>query len=199
MPAFLAAFDTLLDALRVVFLAVAVLVAVVALVDWLVRTRRIGAFTPVARFFRTTVDPLMAPVERRIVRAGGMPSSAPWWTLAAVVIGGIVIISLLSFLRGWLIRIVYMTAAGPAGIFALLLGITFGLLKIALIVRVVSSWVGLSPYSKWIRWSVVLTEPMLRPLRQFIPPLGGTLDLTPLIAYFGLVLLERLLLGIVVG
>ena len=44
--------------------------AIIALVDWAVRTRRLNPFGPVARFFRRVVDPMMAPVERRVVRAG---------------------------------------------------------------------------------------------------------------------------------
>ena len=41
-----------------------VVLAVICLIDWLVRTRRINPFNPVARFFRSSVDPLLAPVER---------------------------------------------------------------------------------------------------------------------------------------
>jgi YggT family protein len=41
----------------------------------------------------------------------------------------------------------------------------------------------------------VLTEPLLRPLRRFIPPVGGMLDLTPLVAYFILVLLSGLVVS----
>ena len=82
--------DALLAVLRPVFFWAAVALAVVFAVDWLVRTRRISPFNPVARFFRRTVDPLMLPVERRIVRAGGTPAHAPWWALALVVVGGII-------------------------------------------------------------------------------------------------------------
>src|SRR5258706_345563 len=77
---------------------IALVVAVIALVDWLVRTRRLQPFGAVAQFFRKFVDPLMRPIEARIVRAGGMPSSAPWWTLVFVVVGGLLLISGLEFL-----------------------------------------------------------------------------------------------------
>ena len=39
-----------------------------------------------------------------------------------------------------------------------------------------------------------LSEPILRPLRRVIPSLG-MIDITPIVAYFGLVLLEGLILG----
>jgi hypothetical protein len=39
----------------------------------------------------------------------------------------------------------------------------------ALIVRVLSTWLPVSPYSKWIRWSYVLTDWLINPLRRLIP------------------------------
>lgn len=40
-----------------------------------------------------------------------------------------------------------------------------------------------------------LTDPVMRPVRRFIPPLGG-IDITPIIVIFGIMLLQRLV-GIV--
>ena len=186
---FLTAYDIALAFLRQAVFVVALVVAVVAFVDWLVRTRRINAFNPVARFMRKVVDPMMAPVERRIVRAGGMPTAAPWWSLVFVVVGGILLIVLLNFLRGAFLALGASMAAGPLGVVILLVSWTFGILKLALIVRVISSWFRMSPYSKWIRWSYELTEWLIRPLRQIVPPLG-MIDITPIVAYFVLWLLE---------
>ena len=174
--------------------AFAVFFAVVALIDWAVRTRRINPFNPVARFFRRSVDPIMMPIERRIVRAGGLPSSAPWWTLVVIVVGGIILLSLLRFLVERVGQAAFLVSQGPGGVLRLLISWTFAVLQVALIVRVISSWFRLSPYSRWVRWSYVLTEPILRPLRQIIPPLG-MIDITPIVAYFVLWLLEGLLLG----
>jgi len=54
---------------------------------------------------------------------------------------------------------------------------------LALLVRVISSWLPISPYSRWIRWSYVLTEWMIAPLRRIIP-LIGAIDITPIVAWF---------------
>ena len=66
---------------------------------------------------------------------------------------------------------------------------TFAILQIALLVRVLSSWFRISPYSPWVRWAYAITEPILRPLRQVIPTIG-MVDITPIAAYFLLYLLE---------
>src|SRR6476620_1483838 len=84
---------------RIIF-ALAVLTAIAAVISWATRTRKLNPFGPLARFSRNTVDPLMRPVERRVVRAGGLPASAPWWALAFVVIGGLLFIWLFEFIIG---------------------------------------------------------------------------------------------------
>jgi YggT family protein len=198
VPTFIAGFDAFLRVLRVTLFVAVLVLAIVCLLDWLVRTRRINAFTPIARFMRSSVDPLMVPVERRIVNAGGLPTSAPWWTLVFAVIATIVLITVLGFIRSQIISISMSSSAGFGGLFYLLVRWTFGLLQIAIIVRVISSWIRVSPYSPWIRWSFVLTEPILRPLRQVIPTIG-MIDITPIVAYFLLRLLEGVVLGALRG
>jgi YggT family protein len=184
--------DVVIVALRMAFFGVAAILAVVAVVDWAARTRRINPFNPVARFMRSSVDPLMAPVERRVVRSGGLPSNAPWWSLAIVVLLGIVLLSVLNFVRNQLWLASGALQSGPTGIFRVLVAWTFGFLRIALVATVISSWFRISPYSKWVRWAFAITEPILRPLRQIIPPLG-MIDVTPLVAYFLLWLVQSLL------
>jgi YggT family protein len=183
--------------LRYALFAAAVVAAVVAAVDWAVRTRRLNPFGATARFFRRTVDPLMVPIERRVVRAGGRPSSAPLWALGVVVVGGLLLIALLDFLTGQIAAVAAALATGGPGVLMLLVSWTFSLLRVALIVRVISSWVGVSPYSPWVRWSYGLTEWMLAPLRRLIPLLGG-IDVTPIVAYVALRLVESIVLGALV-
>jgi YggT family protein len=165
----------------------------ICVMDWAVRTRKISPFNAIARFCRSTVDPFIAPIERRVVRAGGTPASAPLWALAAVVIGGILLLTLLDFIRLEVAQSIIASQNGAAGIFHLLVGWTFTILRVALIVRVISSWLPISPYSVWVRWSYYLSEPILAPMRRVVPTFGG-LDLTPLLAYFLLGLTESLLL-----
>lgn len=181
--------DVTLILLRRGFFAVAMLVAIICAVDWLVRTRRLSPFGVIARFMRANVDPAIAPIERAVVRAGGVPSSAPWWALVVVVLSGIVVISVLDFLRGQVELFMRAVDGGPRGIYQLVVSLIFALLQLAIIVRVVISWIRVRPRSWIARWSFKLTEPMLRPLRQVIPTFGAV-DITPIVAWFLLSLLE---------
>jgi YggT family protein len=195
VDAFFYAFDALIRVVRIAVFVIALLAAVVFLIDWLVRTRRINPFHPIARAFRQAVQPVLVPIEQRVIRSGGVPSSAPWWALVVVVLAGILLIVLLEFLRSQAFVAVRLGAMGGRGVYYLLVSWTIGILQLALIVRVIASWLRLSEWKPWIRWAVVLTEPILRRLRRLIPPLG-MIDITPLVAYFGLWILKSLLLGI---
>lgn len=183
MSSGLAVFDQLLGALRFALAVIAGIFAIFCVIDWLVRTRRVNLFGPLARFSRSRIDPILEPIERKVVRAGGNPVSAPLWALAAVVIGGILIISVLDFIRAEIMGLALATQSGPGGIFRLLVAWTFDFIRIAILVRVVSSWLPVSPYSKWIRWAYAVSEPILKPLRAVIPTVGP-IDITPIIAYF---------------
>lgn len=186
-------FNLILHGLRLALFVAAVVVGIIALVDWLVRTRRISPFSGVARFFRRSVDPLMVPVERVVLRAGGQPASAPWWSLVAVVAGGIVLLFLLDIVRGLVEQLAY-SVSDPRTLPILFVTWAFRLVELALIVRVLSSWLPISPYSRWIRWTYPLTNWILNPLRRILPALGPV-DISPIVAYLLLSwVLERLVM-----
>ncbi len=188
----LTGYSAMLGILRVALFWLALGVAVIALLDWAVRTRKVNPFGPAGRFCRRFVDPLMAPIERQVLRRGGLPSSAPLWTLVVVIVGGILLIALLNLL-GRLFADVAFGISSPARFGMLLLGWAFSLLRIALIVRVISTWIQVSPFSIWIRWSYLLTEWMLAPLRRVIPTFGPV-DITPIVAFLLLGIIQSLLL-----
>lgn len=193
---FLTIYDLVMAALRPALFGLGVALFLVFAADWMVRTRRLSPFGPVARFCRQSIDPLLRPVERMVVRAGGLPASAPWWALVAAVVGGIVLIAGLGFIRGLIVTALTASGAGSRGLYYLVVSWTFGILELALFVRIIASWIRISEYSPWIRWSVGLTEWLLRPLRRIVPPFG-MLDVTPLVGYFVLWILERVMLGLV--
>src|SRR2546423_9907948 len=147
--------DAVIAVLSAALLSIAVVFGAICVLDWAVRTRKISPFTAVARFCRSTVDPFIAPIERKVVRAGGTPASAPLWALAVVVVGGILLLSLLDMVRAEVIRSMLASQTGSAAIVHLLVRWTFSVLPTELIVRVLSSWLPISPYSGWVRWSYV--------------------------------------------
>lgn len=50
-----------------------------------------------------------------------------------------------------------------------------------IVARAIISWVSPSPYNPIVQFLYRVTEPVLMYARRIIPPIGGTLDLSPLV------------------
>lgn len=180
------------EVVRYVILAALIAAAVVAVGSWAVTSRRLSPFGAPARLIRRVTDPVLRPVERFLLARGGNPQHAPWWLLGIVIVLGIAALTVSQWLLATAARLVGAAQTGPRGVVRLVLYFAGQLLSIALIVRVVASWMGAGRYNRWIRPAYVLTDWLVEPLRRFIPPLG-VIDITPVIAWF----LIQLLLAIV--
>ena len=191
MPTLIGAVATLTAFLRGAFLVGGVVLGAIAAADWAVRTRRLNPFGSVARFLRARVDPQLVGIERQVLRAGGRPTATPLWALIAYVIVAMLVLAGLEMISSLLRQAVMATTVGGAGLLLLAVRWTFGFLSFALLVRVISSWIPGLGSSRWVRWSFGATEWMLRPLRGVLPSLG-VIDITPIVAYFALQLLQFL-------
>ena len=191
MLTLIGAVATLTAFLRGAFLVGGVVLGAVAAADWAVRTRRLNPFGGVARFLRARVDPQLVGIERRVLRAGGRPTATPLWALMAYVIAAMLVLAGLEMIASLLRQAVMATTVGGAGLLLLAVRWTFGFFTFALLVRVISSWIPGFASSPWVRWSFGATEWMLRPLRGVIPSFS-VIDITPIVAYFALQLLQFL-------
>ena len=183
---------------RLALLAIGIILTLVAVLDWAARTRRLNPFGAIARFMRNQVDPQLAGVERQVVRMGGQLSTTPWWALLAYIVCAALAIALLDGIIGLILDARFAFGRGGVGVLLLLVRWAFAFLKIALIVRVVVSWLPRLAYSRWLSWSFGATDWMLRPLRRVVPPLG-VIDITPIVAYFGLVIAEWLVMSVLLA
>ena len=71
----------------------------------------------------------------------------------------------------------------------------FWLLDLAILLRVLFSWINPDPFNALVRIVYQITDPVLAPLRRVIPPVGG-LDITPVVAFMVLQLLRRVVLSL---
>jgi YggT family protein len=182
-------------AIRGVAFLVFVVAAVVAATHWAVKHKHLQPFGPLPRAVRRIGDPLTRPFERRLYRSGGNPANAPYLFFWAALIGGLAAIALVEWLIGIVVSLGSSASAGPRGLVLFAVNAVFSILMLALFVRVIASWVGVSPYSRPMRVVHGLTDWLLDPLRRVIPPLGA-LDLTPLVAYLMLSLARWFVLGL---
>jgi YggT family protein len=180
--------------LRYTVFGLVVLAAVVALGSWLVRTRRVSPFGVLGRTLRSVTDPIVRPVERRLVRMGGNPTHAGGWLVVITAVAGIVLLSLAGWLVGTFQTARAAASGGPRGTFILIIDLAYRILFAALIVRVIAAWFGMFRYSRWVRPAYLLTDWIVGPISRVVPPLGAV-DLSPLVAMFALSIVRQILLS----
>jgi len=83
-------------------------------------------------------------------------------------------------------------------IIADLINILFTILNLAILARVLVSWVNPNPYHPAMQILYQITEPILEPIRRYLPQ-TGMVDFSPLVAIILLSLAQRLLLSLLVG
>src|SRR3989442_4456478 len=107
--------------LRILVFAAFCLAALVAFAGWLVRSRRVSPFGGVGRTLRSVTDPVLRPVETRLVRLGGNPVHAGWWLVVLVPVAGVLLLSLIDWLVLTAPLVFPAVAARPRGLVPLLL------------------------------------------------------------------------------
>lgn len=75
--------------------------------------------------------------------------------------------------------------------------ILFNLYTAFLFIRILISWVPDWYGTKWAQFIAFYTDPYLNFFRRLIPPLGGVLDLSPIVAFLALRLMEFFILNMI--
>jgi YggT family protein len=188
-------FDALDIAVRSIVLLALAFAATVALTHWAVRSRRINPFGAWPRLVRRISDPILLPLERRVINAGGNPQNAPLWLLGLVIGGGLLLLSLAQWLISTASGLVLLAQGGVRVWIQVLLSAVFTILMAAILIRVIASWLGIGPYRKWMRPVYALTNWLIDPIRRILPPVG-IFDFSPMVAWLVLYVLRGFVLGL---
>jgi YggT family protein len=168
--------------------------SLVALVHWLVREGKIQPFGAFARGVRRLSDPFLKPIEANLARRGRNPQEGPFWLLMLVVVVGVVLISTVRWLTGFVLSLRVASGSGPAGLARFALDLGFNLLLLAIVLRVIAGWLGAGRFTKWSRPVFLATDWLVEPIRRRLPPLG-MIDLSPLAAYLLVLVARSLIFG----
>jgi YggT family protein len=142
---------------------------------------------PVGSFVLNLTNWLVLPLRRIIPAFRGFDSAS---LLAAYLLQVLLLTLVLSLTSGYaLTNVSILLQIAVSGLFVLLRIIIY-MFILLLVVQAILSW--FSPHAP-LNWLIgKMTDPLLRPLRRFVPPISG-IDLTPLIA----ILLAQIVLIIV--
>ena len=142
---------------------------------------RINFNNPISQAILRLTSPLVLPVRRLLPPIGRVD------TATLVVAFGIQYLAILIIM--WILG--RTPAIAPIAVTSIvnLVILTINLFIFAIIIRIVLSWLGAGgSYNPALAIIDAITEPVLRPFRRRIPPIGG-LDISPI---FAIILLSAL-------
>ncbi|KPK41014.1 MAG: hypothetical protein AMJ69_00410 [Gammaproteobacteria bacterium SG8_47] len=148
---------------------------------------RADFYNPVSQVIVKVTNPVLRPLRRIIPGWAGVDFAA----VALMVALKCVELTLLFSLHGPKIpQVAGLLVLALAGLLSLLLNVFF----FSILIQVILSWVNPGHYNPVTQLLYQLNEPILRPARRLIPPLGG-FDLSPIVAFVAIKLLEFLLVA----
>lgn len=174
------------DAFRFLVEVVFDLYLMVVLLRFWLQSARADFYNPLSQFVVKATSPLLNPIRKVIPGLGGFDLAS---LVLALIVAALKIVTIsLLFFGG--IEPVTVLIGSLITVIKEGLNLAFWVL----IIRAILSWVsqGHNPIEAIFHQ---LTEPMLRPIRKIIPPIGG-LDLSILVLIIGLQFLQILFLDL---
>jgi YggT family protein len=80
----------------------------------------------------------------------------------------------------------------------------FQIYEFLILIRVLLSWINVNPYRPTLDHPLVellhrITDPVLMPLRRIIPPIGGAIDISPVVALLLLEILRQVVIRFLIA
>ena len=159
----------------------------IVLLRFVLQLVRADFYNPLSQFIVRATSPLLMPLRRVIPGFGGIDLASLVLAILVQLLLMIVTLALLGFgFGGNLLQLLVWS----------LIGVTSLFLKIfffALIVSVILSWVAPGSHNPAAQLVHQICEPLLAPIRRFLPNLGG-MDISPIFAFIALNLLDMLVI-----
>jgi YggT family protein len=148
---------------------------------------RADFYNPLSQFAVRATQPLLKPLRRIIPSLFGLDMSS---LVLAIIVQMILMALTLLLAYGTTGDPLHLLIWALIGVTALFLNIFF----YALIISVILSWVAPGSHNPGAQMVNQITEPLLAPLRRILPSLGG-LDISPILAFMVLKLLDMLVIN----
>ena len=163
------------------------------MLQWL----RADFYNPVSQFIVRATTPPLKILRRIIPGFGGQDIASLVLALLIILIKYLII----KAMGAPVIELANVLAPiGSASVIGLIiiavaevLSMFINIFLFAIIISVILSWVNNGGYNPVIALIHSLSQPIMKPVQKFIPPLGG-LDLSPLFASLGLMVLKMLVI-----
>ena len=176
-------------------IAAMVAIVVLVLLRFIANQADLNPFGWASLTIRRLTDPIVGPVRRGLMGFGVDPKFAPLVTVFLTILVGWLGLQLVAGITNTLAGVLTSVrdgAIGPAIGYAL-----YGMVSLYILlifIRIIFSWVNASYSNRVMRFLLNTTEPMLGPLRRYVP-LVGAFDISPIVAFIILWLLQAAIAG----
>jgi YggT family protein len=161
------------------------LYATLVLLRFFLQLVRADFYNPLSQFIVKATKPALNPMRRVIPGFSGIDTASlvlAWLVITAEQLSILAITGLgFQLLAAALLAIPEM------------ISLIINIFLFAILIQVIISWINPGSYNPAIGLIHSLTEPLLAPVRRWMPDMGG-LDLSPMVVMVGLVVLEMLLI-----
>ncbi|KRW61551.1 YggT family protein [Pseudomonas sp. TTU2014-080ASC] len=158
----------------------------IVLLRFILQLVRADFYNPVSQFIVKATHPLLRPLRKIIPSVGGLDLAS----LILAIVVQLVLMALTLMLSGYgLVNPVQLLIWSIIGVTALFLKVFF----FALIISVILSWVAQGSHNPTAMLINQICEPLLAPIRRILPNMGG-LDLSPIVAFLILNLIDMLVI-----
>jgi YggT family protein len=161
------------------------LYAALVLLRFFLQLVRADFYNPLSQFIVKATKPTLNPMRRIIPGFSGIDTASlvlAWLVITAEQLSILAITGLgFQLLAAALLAIPEM------------ISLIINIFLFAILIQVIISWINPGSYNPAISLIHSLTEPLLAPVRRWMPDMGG-LDLSPMVVMVGLVVLEMLLI-----
>lgn len=187
-------FNVLTWGIRAIIVAAIFLIVLRSVVNYL----DVNPFSWLAVTLRRSTEPVLRPVRASLIGFRLDPKFAPFIAVILTIVAGYLVVLVVGSVLNTIAGIMYATSSRrlgtPVAIIGYLLYGFLSLYTLAIFIRIIFSWVGMSYANRLMRFVVRTTEPLLGPLRRTVPPVG-MFDISPLVAFLILWLCKAAVAG----
>jgi YggT family protein len=158
----------------------------IVLLRFILQLVRADFYNPLSQFIVRATHPLLKPLRKIIPSVAGLDLAS---LVLAIVVQLVLMAVTLLLLDYGLDNPVQLLIWSIIGVTALFLKVFF----FALIISVILSWVAQGSQNPTVMLVNQLCEPLLTPIRRILPSMGG-LDLSPIVAFLLLNLIDMLVI-----
>jgi len=163
------------DIFNLIIDTVASLYLMIILIRFILQLSRADFYNPISQFVVKATNPLLIPLRRIVPGFGGIDVAS---LVLAVLFQVLVLVLKIAVLTQGipdLITILLMSAV-------LVLGVLLKIYFWALLIMIVASWIAPGSGHPALLLINQITEPLMKPFRNLLPPMGG-LDLSPILVF----------------